>query len=118
MPKNGANVKVQFVLNPQEEPSMSVKKEEPAKAVKKSEGSTDLLSLFEKAIINVNKEIEPTPVTNPESQQARPKLQPIIMKQRRVEDPDGKIVKIQRDKEGLQITHSKLGEGILFENVV
>lgn len=56
LPTNRVNVKVQFVLNVPEEVVPQVKKAEPAapKTTKKSDPTTDLLSLFQKAIENVN----------------------------------------------------------------
>ena len=56
LPTNRVNVKVQFVLNVPEEVVPQIKKAEPAvpKTAKKSDPTTDLLSLFQKAIDNVN----------------------------------------------------------------
>ena len=78
---------MQFVLNAPAMDSGSIKKvEPPPKQVKKAEKSdptTDLLSLFQKAIENVN---DDEPVGKAEQEYLRPRPQPVT-KPRRAEDP-------------------------------
>jgi hypothetical protein len=110
MPKSGVLVNVRFVLGPQEDP-LPVKREDPppppAKPLKK-ESNFDLLSLFQKAIENVN---ENDRQVEPEPPREKAKVQVAVPKQRR-EDQEGRIVEARVEGRAVVVRHSKLGEGM------
>ena len=102
---------MQFVLNAPNSDSAPTKRSEPApkpsKKAEKKEAPTDLLSLFQIAIKDVN---ENEPVEKSEPEYVHQKRQPIT--RQRAEDPEGKILNVQRTGDRLLLKHSKLGEGI------
>jgi hypothetical protein len=113
MPKNGALMRVQFVVQQPEEPvpERRREREEPVRAAKKSDTSFDLLSLFQKASENVNDdfpaekiESEPQPTKEP-----RMKKEFSVAKQRRVEDIEGRITGVTLHSDRIVINHSKIG---------
>jgi Cu/Ag efflux protein CusF len=105
-------MKVQFVINQPEEPVVEKKKEEPPKIVKKVDTTFDLLSLFQKAIENVNDEVIHEKEVDIETVIKEPKIRKefSIPKQRRVEDMEGRITGVELQAGKIVIKHTKIGE--------